>query len=85
MIDVTDSSLFTNVNGEIWHYKLYFMHISSEEISSYGSYRRQREILHFFRNNHKFESMGLVSGDDGDHTFGHRLVPARGKLTHQYP
>ena len=29
--------------------------------------------------------MGFVSREVGDHTFGHRLVLAREKLTHQHP
>ena len=44
LTDVTDSSLFTNLNPGIRQENLFFMPISSERNASYGTYRRQREI-----------------------------------------
>ena len=43
------------------------------------------DLALLFKRNHKFESMGFVSDEAGGNISGHRLVSARGKLTHQHP
>ena len=36
------------------------------------------------RIDHKFDSMGFISGDDGEHKLGQRLVSARVMSIHQH-
>ena len=42
------------------------------------------DLALLFIKNHMFESIGFVSGKDGDHNSGLRLVPVREKLTHHH-